>query len=145
MANLGVCCTRAPRLRSGRLRTLLDGIRAETVDELLEQAEVLLAGGYLPAAGTIAGGALETHLRHLCERAGCSPTKHSISKYEQALAQERKAGHEVISATDGKSVTAWGGLRNEAAHDPGTFAKERSKDEVRLFVEGVRQFVGRTS
>jgi len=93
------------------------------------------------AATVIAGGALESHLRHLCTRASVTPKAHSISGYEQALATERKAGREIISANDGKNVTSWGGWRNDAAHTPATFT--RSKAEVRVLVEGIRQFVSR--
>ena len=60
-------------LKEGRLVTLLDSVRAESVVELLEQAESLLAAKYVAAATVTAGGALKTHLRHLCARAGCSP------------------------------------------------------------------------
>jgi hypothetical protein len=37
---------------------------------------------------------------------------------------------------------AWCGLRNEAAHDPGNF--KRTKEEVKLMIEGIRQFIART-
>lgn len=146
----GILKTAQSLLDQGRLTSLLDGVRVETVGELLEQAELLNEKGYVVAATVVCGGALETHLRHLCDRAGClpaNPKHYSISSFEGALAQERKAGREVITATDGKSIASWGGLRNEAAHDPGKFeppppAPSRKAD-VRLMIQGVAQFVSR--
>jgi len=132
------------QVKAGRLSTLADGIRAESVSELLDQADVLLAGNYHTAAAVITGGALETTLHHLCERAEILPAgQGSISKYEQALGQARKAGDEVISTGDGKQVIAWGDLRNEAAHTPVDFAKLHTVAEVRLMVSGVRAFLSK--
>jgi hypothetical protein len=141
----GLSVMRAVRnmMKSGRLRSLADGIRAETVSELLDQAEELNAVGHQLAATVIAGGALETHLRHLCDRAGCLPAgTGSISKYRGALDGERKARREVISATEAKLVEGWGGRRNDAAHDPSTFAA--TEPEVRIMVEGIRTLIART-
>ncbi len=129
-------------LRSGRLSSLIEGIRAETVAELLDQAKTLASGGYQVAAVVIAGGALETFLLHLCNRNKLTwQGDGSISKYEGALAQARNSGTEIISATDCKQVIAWGGIRNDAAHSPATF--KRSEEQVDLMVEGIRQFIAR--
>jgi hypothetical protein len=129
-------------LKAGRLRGLAEGIQAETVGELLDQASSFLADGYVVAAAVIAGGALETHLAHLCQRSGVSwPGDGSISKYNGALGAARKQGISVYSTNDGKSVEAWGGMRNEAAHAPTSF--NRSAQEVSLMIEGIRQFLTR--
>lgn len=127
-------------LEGGKLQSLVDGIRAETAAGLLDQAAVLLPK-YPVAAAVIAGGALETHLLHLCVRNGLVPPGDgSISRYNDAIAQARNSGMvEVYSATEGKQVTAWGGIRNDAAHIPTTFS--RTADEVRLMIDGVRQFI----
>ena len=131
-------------LEKNRMATLVDGVRAETASELLDQADALLVGGYHAAAAVIAGGALETVLRYLCDRAGITPTGNgSIGAYERAIAQERKAGQEILSVTVGKQVISWGGMRNDAAHEPVKFGKNRTAPEVRLMVEGIRQFVVR--
>jgi hypothetical protein len=90
-----------------------------------------------------APGALEVHLRHLCARTGLSiPEPGSLEKYNQALSQARNSGVETISLTDSKEVTSCGGCRNDAAHERTKFP--RSADEVRLMVQGIRQFVART-
>lgn len=133
-------------IESGGLTPVHDAIRAETVSEVLDQADDLADSGYLAAASVLAGGALETHLRHLCERANLTwQGSGSIEKYTGAVDQVRKPGSEVFSKSDSKQVRAWGGLRNDAAHDPGKFAREVRQEQVRLMVDGVRQFVTRTT
>jgi hypothetical protein len=133
-------------LAAGRLGSVLDGVRAETVDELLDQAEQLnREGGPMPAA-VLAGGALETHLRHLCDRAGVLGGLQghgTIEKYRGLLDQARGAGNEIISKGDGKQVTAWADDRNVAAHTPTKFTKDSAA--VQLMVDGIRQFIARTS
>jgi hypothetical protein len=131
-------------VRDGHLRGLLDGARAETVGEVLEQA-ALLVGSHAVAAAVLAGGALETHLLHLCVRNGLTwPGDGSIEKYEGAVAQARNAGTaDVYKATDSKLVKAWGGIRNDAAHKPTEFT--RSAEDVRRMVDGVREFIARTA
>jgi len=132
------------QLRAGRLSTLIDGIRAEDAVELLDQAEQRANAGHHVAGAVIAGGALETTFRHLCDKSGAVPTgKGSISKYQQAMAQARKAGSEVISVGDEKQVIAWGDLRNEAAHEPLDFPKKRTAPDVLRMIEGVRAFVAK--
>lgn len=131
-------------LETGRLASLADGIRAETATELLDQAEQLVAGGHTVAAAVLAGGALETHLRGLCAKHDLAWSgSGSISKYNSSIAQARNAGIEVYRATDAKSVLAWGGLRNDAAHDPVNFSS--GTEGVRVMIHGIRDFIARTS
>lgn len=141
----GVVMTADALLRAGRLTSLLDGIRAETVNEVLEQAELLNASGHQVAATVLAGGALETHLRNLCDRHGATwGGSGSIDKYKGALDQVRNnTGKDVISPTDSKHVVAWGGDRNDAAHKPTDFKKDKA--HVQRLIEGVRAFIARTS
>lgn len=130
------------QVRKDRIGTLVDAIREEAEADLLDQADALLA--YPSAAAVIAGGALETHLRHLVNKHGLAfAGEGSISKYDAAIAQARNAGNQIYSANVGKLVTSWGGIRNDAAHDPGNF--KWSKDDVRRMIEGVRDFIERTA
>jgi hypothetical protein len=129
-------------IKANRMYGLVEGIQAETVAQLLDQADALVTQGYLVAGAVIAGGALETHLLHFCNRVGATWTGDgSISKYNNAVGQLRNQGGTGYSANDGKSVEAWGGLRNEAAHTPSVF--KRSDQEVRLMIDGIRQFIAR--
>jgi hypothetical protein len=68
----------------------------------------------------------------------------SISKYDAAIAKARNDGTATVyAATDSKLVTGWGGIRNDAAHDPGAFS--RSREDVRRMIDGIREFISRTS
>ncbi len=141
----GVLQAATQLLRDNRLSSLLDAVRAETVDELLDQAANLLGAKHLVAASVIAGGALETHLRHLVTRYGLVIVGDgSISKYDGAIAKARNDGTATVySQTDGKLVVSWGGIRNDAAHDPANFT--RSSDDVKRMIDGIREFIARTS
>ena len=139
---LGIFEGALAQIREGRIGSLIDAIRAETEGDLLDQADAFLAYPY--AAAIVAGGALETHLRHLVNKKGLTINgEGSISKYDAAIAQARNAGNEIYSANLGKLVTGWGGIRNDAAHDPGNFPW--SKEDVRRMIEGIRDFIERTS
>jgi hypothetical protein len=142
---LGVFHAATKQLRDGRIGTLIDGIRAETEIELLDQAILLLNADHLAASAVIAGGALETHLKRLVENNGVTfDGDGSISKYNDAIAKARNAGIvEVYSSTDGKQVGAWGGLRNDAAHDPANFPC--SREQIRLAIDGIRYFISKTT
>ena len=143
-AVIGVFQAALQLLQDGHLDSLLEVVRAETEGELLDQAESRGNADYRAAATVIAGGALEVHLRSLCNKFGLSiPGEGSISKYDGVIAQARKLGTATAySVTDSKQVGHWGGMRNEAAHKPGAFTG--SKDEVRRMIEGVREFISRT-
>ena len=105
------------QVKAGRLGSLADAVRAETVSELLDQANAPCSAGDVIAATVIAGGALETHLLHLCTRHGIPFAGNgSISVYEGAIASARNAGTITLyDKSDSKHVTAWGGMRNDAA------------------------------
>ena len=141
---LGIFRTAISLLRAGHLRTLSDGIRAETVAQCLDQAEVLARSGYVVAAMVLAGGGLETHLRSLCLRSGLTwQGNGSIAAYKQALDQSRNQGTQnLVSSSDSSQVESWGKDRNDAAHTPATFG--RSQQEVGLAISGIRQFLSRT-
>lgn len=127
---------------TGKLGSVLDGVRGETVSEVLDQADQLHAAGHLVAACVLAGGALETHLLHLCTRNGLSwPGAGSIEKYNNAIGQARNNGNEIYSANDTKQVTSWGGTRNSAAHDPTHFSITSA--DAGLMKDGIRNFISR--
>lgn len=131
------------QVKNGYLSALIDGIRAESVSELLDQAESL-SSKHVIAATVLAGGALETHLLHLCRKNNIQLNgTGSIEAYNQAISSERNKNSKVIySPTDTKIITSWGGYRNNAAHQP-TECKIKT-EEVKLMIEGIRQFIART-
>lgn len=140
----GVVVAAVGQIKAGHLGSYADAVRAETVSELLDQADTLCSAADVIAATVIAGGALETHLLHLCTRHNIPFAGNgSISIYEGAIASARNAGTITLyDKSDSKQVTAWGGMRNDAAHEPLKFT--RSKDDVSLMIGGIRQFVSRT-
>ena len=83
----------------------------------LDQAGKLLEDGYLAAATVIAGGALETHLRHLVSRHGRTKSgAGTIGKHCEALRDTSDGKcRSILSTADDKQITAWGDLRNQAA------------------------------
>jgi hypothetical protein len=140
---LGIFQAAGKILRDGRLRTLADGVRAETVSQCLDQGELLARSRHAAAAMVLAGGGLETHLRTLCIRFGLTwQGDGSIAKYKQALDQGRKQGTQsIVSSSDSSLIESWGKDRNEAAHTPTTFSKTPA--DVLHSIEGMRNFLAR--
>jgi hypothetical protein len=89
----------------------------------------------LPAAPIVlAGAALEELLRSLIAKHGCSATgKLGLNTYASALQAAR-----VIDRQDAKDITAWAGLRNDAAH--GQFAA-LNLPRAELMVGGINLFM----
>jgi hypothetical protein len=103
-------------------------------------------GRFYHVAGTVlAGGALETHLHGLCVKHGLQwQGTGSIAAHDAAIAQDRnRSGSAPYQASDSKLVIAWGGQRNDAAHEPTTFSGGR--EDIRLMIAGIRQFIAKTT
>jgi hypothetical protein len=132
-------------MKNGYLQSVIELVHAETFGDFLEMAQHLLDTGYRDAAAVIAGSSLELHLRALCVKHGIDleVTKQDGSKVpKKADAMNTDlAGKHAYTKNDQKSVTAWLGLRNSAAHGKYT---EYEKEQVTLLIEGVRQFIART-
>jgi len=111
-----------------RTRTLL---RAELSEDVLGQADELLASGYKDPACVLAGVTLEISLRDLCERHGISAGKLDRMNADLAAKDAYNKGMQ-------KQITAWAHWRNAAAH--GNF-DEYSGAEVQEMINGVRRFV----
>jgi hypothetical protein len=127
-------------LKEGHTRKFVDGVRAETIVQCLDQAAALVGNGYVIAAMVLAGGALETHLHNLCSRFSLSWSGDgSISKYNQSLVKARNQGvQSLVTAGDSNLIEAWGEDRNTAAHEPTKFTK--TSQEVRLSIEEFASF-----
>jgi hypothetical protein len=129
-------------LRDGKLASFVDGVRAEAEDEILVQARQLVAQNYLSAAAVLAGGALESHLRRICEREQLTWVGDgSIAKYNAAISQARNQGKEIYDKADSSQVISWAQIRNDAAHAPETFTV--SKDRVEGMIEQIAAFTAR--
>jgi len=106
-------------------------VKAEVLDDALEQATELVSAGYKDPACVLAGVALETTLKEMCVREGIP-----LGKLDRMNVGLRKAG--IYNLAKQKQITAWADLRNKAAH--GEWA-EYNEADVRDFIEGVKRFI----
>lgn len=127
---------------------LLEGISIErqaqidVVSDILDQAQRLLASKdvHPAAAAVVIGAALEEFLRNWVEDAGLSvgSRKPGIETLSIVLREG-----ELIAKQDAKDLTAWGGIRNHAAHGEWDEVSDRAR--VRNMLEGVNLFMRRYS
>ncbi len=132
-------------LAGGWLFDIKGLVAAELFSDLLDQAEHLLEQGYKDAAAVMVGSVLEEHLRQLCVR-------HNVDVYDlkDGKTVARKADRlnselarvAVYSALDSKQVTAWLGLRNDAAHG---HYERYTKEQVQNLMRGVIEFMARVA
>jgi len=127
-------------VEAGLLDEITPARRAQldVVSDFLEQAHVLLEGKAVhPAAPIVLVGAtLEEFLRTWVEARQLSlgQRKPSLDSYSQVLFAEG-----LITKQDLKDITAWGGLRNHAAH--GEWGEVSDKVRASLMLEGVNLFL----
>ncbi|HRH16975.1 MAG TPA: hypothetical protein PLS22_05930 [Aquabacterium sp.] len=113
-------------------------VQIDVVSDFLEQAQHLLNGkGVHPAAPIVLIGAtLEEFLRNWIEGTDLSlgQKKPCLDTYAQVL-----LAADLISKQDMKDITAWGGLRNHAAH--GEWAEVSEKQRAAIMLDGVNLFM----
>lgn len=112
-------------LENDHLATFTGLVQAETLADLLDQSEHLLANGYHLAAGVIGRAILEEHLRNTCDALGCTVTKRrpTINDFNQAL-----YGVQHYSKIKMKQIEALAAIGNDAAHnEPGLDSTEIKK------------------
>ena len=112
--------------------SLRELITADVARTEIEQAEILLDGGYERAAGSIAGVALELHLKTLCDVNEIPyPPKPTIETLVQALYKEKKIG-----VTELKQIQYLGSIRNKCSHPESVSVKE-----VQNLIDGVKKLI----
>jgi hypothetical protein len=113
-------------------------IHADVFGDFLEMAEELLSKNYKDAAAVIVGSVLEEHLRKLGESAQIAVylPDGKARKADTINADLVKAGS--YNKLEQKSVTAWLGLRNDAAHG---HYENYTAEQVAQMVAGVRDFM----
>jgi hypothetical protein len=122
------------------LQSFAELVRADTFASFLEMASHLHDQEYKDAAAVIAGSVLEQHLRELCNKNSIAVVDaNGKSKKADSLNTEL-AGQGVYSKLNQKDVTAWLGLRNEAAH--GNYGAYTAA-QVRLMIDAVTNFMAR--
>lgn len=101
-------------LENDHLETVTQLVKAETLADLLDQAENLFENGYYLAAGVIGRAVLEEHLRSICDTLSCSPPKKhpTISDFNQAL-----YGIQHYSKIKMKQIDMLASIGNDAAHN----------------------------
>ena len=113
-------------------------IQIETVSDYLSQAEDLLNDKQIhPAApAVIIGASLEEFLRSWLIEIGfeIETIKNSLDSYAKEL---RKLN--LLDKQELKDITAWGGLRNDAAH--GHWGKVENRERISLMLAGVNHFI----
>lgn len=126
---------------AGYLQSVIELVHADIYADFLDMADYLLQQGYKDPAAVVTGSVLEAHLRKLCDKHGIAVVKSdgTTPKVADALNAELAAAG-IYSKLDQKSVTAWQGFRNSAAH--GKYS-EYTKEQVALMLQGVRDFVSR--
>ncbi len=125
---------------SGYLQSLIELVHADIFSDFLNMAEYLIQQGYKDPAAVVAGSVLEEHLRKLCDKHSIPVLKPDGSPKKADTLNSELASANVYSKLDQKSVTAWLGLRNDAAH--GKYP-EYTKEQVALMIQGVRDFASR--
>lgn len=136
---IGIVKSLLDNIRAGYVKSLEEIIHGDVFSDFLEMGEYLNLNGYKDAAAVITGSTLEAHLRQLCKKWGINTLHGGKIKKADTLNSEL-AGAGAYSKLDQKNVTAWLGLRNDAAH--GNYANY-SKEQVSLLISSVRDFITR--
>ena len=141
---IGVVYALADDLENGYLKSVSELLHAEVFSDYLSMADHLLEEGYKDAAAVLAGGTIEAHLKQLC-------AKHSVdTEYtdKNGVIRSKKADKlnadlvkaNAYSKQDQKNITAWLGLRNDAAHANYSSYEDQ---QVRLVIFSIRDFITR--
>lgn len=121
-----------PDIAEARELSLRKLITADIASTEVEEAEVLLTNGFHRAAGSIAGVALELHLKTLCDINGLPyPLKATIQPLLQALQKGS-----ILDITEIKHIEYLASIRNKCSHP-----KEVSEVEVQSLIEGVKKII----
>ncbi len=128
-------------IESNYLKSLTEIVHSNLFSDYLEMAQHLLDNGYKDAAVVIAGSTLEAHLKQLADKfgIGTSKTDGSPKKSDQINSELTKI--QAYEKIDQKNITAWLGLRNEAAH--GNYEKY-DEQQANLLISCIRDFITRT-
>jgi hypothetical protein len=136
---VGVAKSLLSDIKNGYLKSLEEIIHGDIFSDFLEMAKHLVDNGYKDAAAVIAGSTLESHLRQLSNKYGVPTAIGTTAKKADVInADLVKAG--AYLKLDQKNVTAWLGLRNDAAH--GNYSAY-NQSQVDLLISSIRDFITR--
>lgn len=141
---LGVLEAISDEIENGWYKSVRGIISAELFSDFVEMANHLLEEGYKDAAAVMLGSTLEEHLRQLARNNEVAIELESkgklIPKKADTLNSEL-AKLEIYSKLDQKNITAWLGLRNDAAH--GNYENYTS-EQVAFLSQALNDFMART-
>ncbi|WP_193172093.1 hypothetical protein [Nisaea nitritireducens] len=126
-------------IECGYLDSIEESIHLETSASFMDMAQNLMSQGYKDAAAVIIGSVLEQHIRSLSAKNSIEVEVDGKFRKAEALNADL-VKNRVINKLDQKNVTAWLGLRNEAAH--GEYSSYGA-DQVRLMIASIQDFVTR--
>jgi hypothetical protein len=117
-----------------RSRELL--ISAELFEDALELGEYLLSKEYKDPAAVVVGAVLESALRKMCQLRNIPlGGRETLEPLNVALAKHDPPPY---NAPMSKQITAWGSIRNDAAHGRWD---QYDAQQVELMLQGVRNFI----
>lgn len=119
MSVLGTIEAIQHELENDLFETFTSLVKAETLADLLDQAEHLFGEGYHLAAGVLGRAVLEEHLRTVCSALECCPQKKrpTIADFNQAL-----YGENHYTKVRMKQVDMLAAIGNDAAHNSPSLA-----------------------
>ncbi len=136
---IGVAKALLSDIENDYLTSFEETIHGDLFADYVEMAAHLVENGYKDPAAVLAGSTLEVHLRQLCKKHDVAAEPDGKMKKTQTLNQDlAQAG--AYTKFYQKSITAWLDIRNNAAH--GEY-KEYTKDQVKLLIAGIRDFINR--
>lgn len=117
----------------GYLFNISSLVKAEVLDDVLEQAEECINKNYKDLSAILCRVSLETLLRELCSKnLIVISDKEKLDKMNTDLSNAN-----VYNKVKQKQITAWAGIGNSAAH--GKF-EEYTKNDVENFLSGLKDF-----
>lgn len=126
---------------NGYLKTTHEIIQSEIFSDYIDMAEYLQSEGYKDAAAVIAGSTLEAHLKELVKSNSmdlkCKNSKGEMVPKKTSVINDELVKAGIYTSAYHKQVTAWLGIRNDAAH--GNYEKYNAS-QVDLMIQGIRQF-----
>lgn len=141
---MGVVKALRDDVAKGFLKNLRELIHGSFFDDFLEMAQHLLEQGYKDAAAALVGGSLEEQLRQMCRKADIPievPNgKGGMKPKPSEMMNTDLYKHEVYPLSEQKSVTAWLGLRNDAAHGD---REKYDSAKVGLMIDWLRYFIAK--
>ncbi len=112
----------------------------EIFSDLLDMAQHLVDNGYFLAATVVAGTAQESHLRQLAIKKGLAIVDNKGKPLTGDPLNVELSKAKVYDLNMQKLVTAWQGLRNDAAHGRGA---NFDKSQIQVMIDGIRMLIAR--